>query len=190
MIEYVDVVPTIIDAAGLERPEVLDGRSFLPVLTGASATHKSHVFGLQTTRGINNGSDHYGIRSVRGERYRYVRNFAPEMTFENAATADPTFRSWKALAASGDENARRLVRDYQHRSAEELYDTVADPWHRTNLIADPALAPVRDELRAALDEWMEQQGDEGQATEMRALERMPRAGKGEKGGKKKGKGKD
>jgi N-sulfoglucosamine sulfohydrolase len=189
MIEYVDVVPTILDAAGLERPEVLDGRSFLPVLTGANTTHKTHVFGLQTTRGINNGSEHFGIRSVRGERYRYVRNFTPEMTFENAATADPTFQSWKALAASGDENARRLVRDYQHRPPEELFDTVADPWNRTNLIADPALAPVRDELRAALDAWMEQQGDEGQATEMKALERMPRAGKLEKGGKKKGKGK-
>jgi N-sulfoglucosamine sulfohydrolase len=190
MIEYVDVVPTIIDAAGLERPEVLDGRSFLPVLTGASDDHKTHVFGLQTTRGINNGSDYYGIRSVRGERYRYVRNFTPEITFENAATADPAFQSWKALAASGDENAQRLVRDYQHRPAEELYDTVADPWNRNNLIADPAIAGARDELRAALDAWMEQQGDEGQATEMRALERIPRAGKVEKGGKKKGKGKD
>ena len=189
MIEYVDVVPTILEAACLERPDVLDGRSFLPVLTGAVMTHKTHLFGLQTTRGINQGSDHYGIRSVRGDRYRYVLNFTPEVSFENAATADSTFKSWEKLAATGDENARRLVHDYRHRSAEELYDTVADPWHRTNLIADPALVPVRDELRAALDAWMAQQGDEGQATEMRALERMPRAGKEENGGKKKGKGK-
>jgi uncharacterized sulfatase len=190
MIEYVDIVPTMLEAAGLERPNVLDGRSFHSVLTGADATHKTHVFGLQTTRGINQGSDHYGIRSVRGERYRYVLNFTPGMTFENAATEDSTFKSWKKLAAAGDENARGLVHDYQHRPAEELYDTVADPWNRTNLIADPVLAAVRDELRAALDAWMEQQGDEGQDTEMKALERMPRAGKVEKGGKKKGKGKD
>ena len=173
MIEYVDVVPTILEAAGLERPDVLDGRSFLSVLKGGSNTHKTHVFGLQTTRGINQGSDHYGIRSVRGERYRYVLNFTPEVSFENAATADSTFRSWEKLAASGDDNAMRLVHEYRHRPAEELYDTVADPWHRTNLIADPALAPVRDELRAALDTWMAQQGDEGQETELRALERMP-----------------
>jgi hypothetical protein len=33
---------------------------------------------------------------------------------------------------------------------------------------------VRDELRAQLDAWMLQQGDEGQATELKALERMPR----------------
>ncbi|GIT30082.1 MAG: hypothetical protein Ct9H300mP1_21280 [Planctomycetaceae bacterium] len=41
--------------------------SFLPVLQG-KRIHKQHVFGLMTTRGILNGSDHYGIRSVRSDR--------------------------------------------------------------------------------------------------------------------------
>jgi uncharacterized sulfatase len=186
MIEYVDVVPTLLEAAGLERPSSLDGRSFLPVLIGGRDSHKTHVFGLQTTRGINQGSDYYGIRSVRGERYRYVVNFTPEMTFENAATDDPTFRSWSKLADNGDEKAKRLVHDYQHRPAEELYDCEADPWNRTNLIDDPALASVREELRSELDLWMKGQGDEGQATEMKALDRMPRAVKLESDGKKKG----
>ncbi len=178
LVEYVDVVPTFLEVAGLARPDILDGRSFLPVLTGAATTHKTHVFGLQTTRGIINGSDHYGIRSVRDSRYRYIRNLTPEVAFQNAATADPVFRSWQRLAASGDAHAAALVHDYQHRPAEELYDTQTDPWNRRNLIADPALATVRDRLRTELDTWMRQQGDEGQATEMKALERMPRGGKG------------
>jgi len=193
MIEYVDVVPTLLEAAGLERPSSLDGRSFLPVLKGGRDSHKTHVFGLQTTRGINQGSDYYGIRSVRGERYRYVVNFTPEMTFENAATQDPTFQTWKSFADNGDEKAKRLVHDYQHRPAEELYDCQADPWNRTNLIDDPALASVREELRSELNLWMKGQGDEGQASEMKALDRMPRAVKLESDGKKKsgkkGKGK-
>jgi uncharacterized sulfatase len=179
LVEYVDVVPTFLEAAGIGRPEILDGRSFLPVLRGSITTHKTHVFGLQTTRGIINGSDHYGIRSVRNDRYRYLRNLTPEATFQNAATKDPTFKTWEKLAAAGDIEARRLVRDYQHRPAEELYDCVADPWNRNNLIADPALAKVRDELRDKLDAWMKQQGDEGQSTEMKALERMPRGSRGE-----------
>lgn len=178
LVEYVDVVPTFLEAAGLERPDILDGRSFLPVLTGAATTDKSHVFGLQTTRGIINGSDHYGIRSVRDARHRYIRNLTPDAVFQNAATADPVFESWKRLAETGDANAASLVRDYQHRPAEELYDTESDPWNRRNLIDDPALAGVRDALRAKLDAWMQQQGDEGQATEMKALERMPRGSKG------------
>jgi uncharacterized sulfatase len=177
LVEYADVVPTFLEAAGIPRPDILDGRSFLPVLSGAATAHKSHVFGLQTTRGINNGSDHYGIRSVRDTRYRYIWNLTPEVTFENAATKDPTFTTWKRMAADGAAHAARLVHDYQHRPAEELYDAEADPWNRTNLIANAQLAPVRDALRARLDAWMKQQGDEGQPTEMKALERMPRGEK-------------
>jgi N-sulfoglucosamine sulfohydrolase len=174
LIEYVDIVPTILDAAGLACPDILDGRSFLPVLSGNTAEHKTHVFSLQTTRGIINGSKHFAIRSVRDSRYRYIVNMTPEVPFQNAATKHPTFLSWQQMADAGDQHAQQLVHDYQHRAAEELYDCQMDPWNRTNLIADEDLADTRDRLRSQLDAWMKQQGDEGQATEMKALERMPR----------------
>ena len=187
LVEYVDLVPTFLEAAGVAVPAIIDGRSFLPVLTGRSTTHKMHVYGLQTTRGINNGSDYFGIRSVRDTRYRYIRNLTPEVAFANAATNDPTFKTWQKMAANGDALAQRLVHDYQHRPAEELYDCQADLWNRTNLIADPKLTAVRAELRGKLEAWMKQQGDEGQATEMKALERMPRGERAEDAPKKKGK---
>jgi len=173
LIEYVDVVPTFLEVAGLKPSEILDGRSFSAILRDPAAKHKQFVFALQTTRGIINGADHFGIRSVRDERYRYIRNLTPEATFKNTETSGQVFRSWQRLADAGDEQARRLVHDYQHRSAEELYDCQADPWNQRNLIADPTLAGKLGELRAQLDRWMRRQGDEGQATEMKALERMP-----------------
>jgi uncharacterized sulfatase len=195
LIEYVDVTPTFLEAAGVERPAILDGRSFVPVLTGKATTHKTHVFGLQTTRGINAGSDYFGIRSVRDARYRYIRNLTPEATFKNAATQDPTFKTWEKTAAAGDAQAQRLVRDYQHRPAEELFDCEADPWNRNNLANNPKFAEQLAAMRAQLDGWMKQQGDAGQATEMKALERMPKnvsaedAPKKAKDGKKKKKAK-
>jgi N-sulfoglucosamine sulfohydrolase len=174
LVEYVDVTPTFLDAAGLRQPEILDGKSFLDVLLGRASSHKTHVFGLQTTRGINFGSEFFGIRSARNERYLYIRNLTPDAVFQNAATKDPTFQTWRRMAEQGDENARRLVREYQHRPGEELFDCLADPWNRVNLAGDEKLAPVLAELRGKLDEWMLQQGDEGHATEMKAFERMPR----------------
>jgi len=174
LIEYVDVVPTFLEAAGVARPDRLDGQSFVPVLTGATSTHKSYVFGLQTTRGINNGSDYYAIRSVRDERYRYIRNLTPEETFRNAATHDATFKTWEKMAATGDARAQQLVHAYQHRPAEELYDCQADPWNQHNLALDSRFSLHLDLLRSQLDAWMKQQGDAGQATEMAALERMPK----------------
>jgi len=174
LIEYVDVVPTLLEMAGLDRPDNLDGRSFLSVLTGAATSHKEFVYGLQTTRGIHGGSDHYGIRSVRDTRFRYIRNLTPDATFQNAATKDSTFKTWQKMAAAGDAHAQRLTHDYQHRPAEELYDCEADPWNRQNLANEPRLAKKLAELRTKLDAWMKQQGDDGQSTEMKALERMPR----------------
>lgn len=177
LVEYVDVVPTFLEAADVARPDILDGCSFVPVLTGATTTHKSHVFGLQTTRGVNGGSEYYGIRSVRDVRYRYIRNLTPEATFTNGVTSGYPFKSWKRMADNGDSHAQRLVRDYQHRPAEELFDCESDPWNRTNLAGDPNFAPQLAALRAQLETWMKQQGDEGQPTEMKAFERMTRKAK-------------
>lgn len=176
LIEYVDVVPTLLEAADLPRPEILDGRSFIPVLTGLAMAHKTHVYGLQTTRGIAGGSECYGIRSVRDVRYRYIRNLTPEATFKNGVTGSYPFKSWRKVAESGDLHAQALVHDYQHRPAEELFDCEKDPWNRHNLASDPRFAPQLADLRTRLDTWMRQQADEGQETEMKAFERMPKMG--------------
>jgi hypothetical protein len=92
---------------------------------------------------------------------------------------------------SGQEPPLGRVHDYQHRPAVELYDCETDPWNRHNLIADAKLAAIRDELRAQLDTWMRQQGDEGQPTEMKALEACPRPRKkaGTNRGRKRTRGK-
>lgn len=174
LVELIDVMPTFLAAAGIEPPADLDGRSFLPVLLGQSSTHKEHVFSLQTTRGIFYGPDHYGIRSVRDGRYRYVLNLAPEVTFQNWTTNQPWFQEWLAAGEAGNAKAARLAYAYQHRPAEELYDCETDPWNQRNLIDDPSLTPRLNGLRRQLVQWMEAQGDLGQATEMAALERMLR----------------
>jgi uncharacterized sulfatase len=174
MVEYTDVVPTFLAAAGLPIPEGLDGKSFLPVLLGETGKHREYSFAQETSKGIHSGPVHYGIRSIRGERYRYIRNLTPEVAFQNVTTKGQPFQSWIKAAGRGDETAAKLAHDFQHRPAEELYDCEADPWNRNNLIKDESLAPVVADLRERLDGWMRSQGDEGQATEEKALSRMPR----------------
>jgi N-sulfoglucosamine sulfohydrolase len=174
MVEYVDVLPTFLDAAGLEQPELLDGRSFLPVLAGQETEHKDFVFGLMTTRGINNGSDHFGIRSVRSEKYKYIVNLTPEVKFQNACVKTPAFTSWKAKAEAGDAVAAEVVRRYQHRPAEELYDVTTDTLEWKNLADDPKLAEVKAELKNQLAMWMTSQGDKGAQTEMEAKQHQAR----------------
>ncbi|MFG0287950.1 MAG: sulfatase [Rhodopirellula sp. JB044] len=171
MVEYVDLLPTFVQAAGGVADPVLDGKSLLPVFSGKQE-HKQFVFGEMTTRGIINGSDHFGIRSVRSERFKYIWNFSPDVEFQNACTASKLFRSWVAKAESGDEDAARLVHRYTHRPEIELYDIVDDPNEMNNLAENPEYAAVMATLRAELDQWMRYCSDRGQATEMDASDHM------------------
>lgn len=181
LVEYVDVTPTLLDAAGAPVPDDLDGRSYLPVLSGDREEHKEFTYGIHTTRGIHHGAEHYAIRSCATKTHRYIRNLHHENTFANVVThaGNRTFAfwpTWEKAAESGDDHAERMVRRYRKRPAEELYDVANDPHCLNNLIDDPALADVKTRLSDELDRWMESQGDKGHATEHKAPSRQGRAG--------------
>lgn len=169
--DYSDVVPTFLDIAGIPVPEYLDGLSFKNTLMGNDGPGKEYSFGIQTTRGIFFGSDYYGIRSVTDGHYRYIVNLTPEMKFKNAATNSDWWQSWLQEAEHNDR-AKQLVRKYQYRPRVELYDDLKDPYNQKNLIDDPWYAAVAGNLERALETWMEEAGDDGQDTELKALEHI------------------
>ncbi len=175
LIEYSDVLPTFIEVAGGVPPAYLDGKSLLRLLLGKTEKHKDSAFSLQTTRGINNGSPYYGIRSVVTDRYRYIYNLTPDVPFQNNITQKETWwKSWQSVAEA-DAFAARMVRNYQYRPGRELYDVKKDPYCMHNLADDPAYKEIIKELHGKLMAWMEACNDKGQETEMEALMHMPRS---------------
>ena len=180
-------MPTLIEAAGGDPEKVdtgcpdaqgdtgFDGRSFLGVLLGKTQAHRDVVFGAHTTRGIIASSDCYPVRSARNRRYKYIRNLNHEAAFHNVLIAREKayWPSWVEKAKT-DSHARKRVEMYQQRPAEELYDLEKDPWELENLAGRADLAEVQAALARRLDAWMAQQGDEGNATEMKARQRQGR----------------
>ena len=185
LVEYVDILPTFLEAGAVPVPKGLDGKSFLPVLLGEASEHKTHTYGIHTTHGIIAGTETYGIRSCGTKTHRYIRNLHADLTFKNVVTrkggdkAD-FWTSWVAKAESGDAHAKAMVRKYQHRPAEELYDVEKDPHCLNNLIEDPTLADLHQELSRKMDDWMTSQGDKGQETEAIAHTRKAGFGKQKK----------
>ncbi len=176
LVQYVDVVPTLVEAAGGTVPEGLDGRSFLGVLLEQKDSHGEYVFGVHTTLGIISGKP-YPVRCIRSPRYKYIMNLLPEATFVNVVTeanSGGCWRSWVERAAGGDEFAAARVRLYQHRPAEEFYDLEADPYELENLADQPEYRARMDAMRAELLAWMRQQGDRGVETELEARSRQGR----------------
>lgn len=185
MTQYVDVVPTLIEAAGGDpravdtgRPDAhgstgFDGRSFLPVLLGERDHHCDYVYGVQTTRGIGSGSACYPVRTIRSKRFRYIQNLNADATFSNVLTdkkKDGHALQWLEWARAHPE-AEARARLYVKRPPEELYDLDADPYELNNIAGEARHAEAQTRLRRKLEEWMEQQGDLGIETEMQAKER-------------------
>lgn len=180
MVEYVDITPTFIDAAGGASPDGLDGKSMLDVLRGKSQSHKDYVYGLMTTRGILNGSEHYGIRSIRSKTHKLIVNLTPDVEFRNIFMKEEVFASWEKKAADGNADAAALVRRFKKRPAIELYDLNKDPLEQNNIADNPENAQIIKALRGKLDTWMKSQGDLGQITELAAKEHQQRRGKTKK----------
>ena len=79
MVSLVDLLPTVIEAAGGKTPERIDGRSFLAVLLGKGEGHRERVFAAHTGDGKMNRSP---MRCVRTSRYKYILNLAAENVYE------------------------------------------------------------------------------------------------------------
>ncbi|MGQ8336619.1 sulfatase family protein [Sunxiuqinia sp. A32] len=171
LVEYVDVVPTFLEIAGVKPKSHLDGKSLVPLLTGKVKEHKEYTFSLQTTRGINKGSAYYGIRSVADKKYRYIVNLTPDAVFKNVESEGALFKEWKEIAET-DANARQITNKYQHRPGVELYDLEKDPYCINNLAEKPENKKIIERMDKALKEWMASCGDKGQATELEAFEHM------------------
>ena len=173
LIQYVDVVPTLLAAAGAGVPDGLDGRSFLPVLLGETDRHREHAFGLQTSRGIHGGPEAYGIRTVRDSRFRLIRNLHHAAEFSNSVTRGmDVYASWRRKGDDGDAFANTQWQRYRQRPEYEFYDLEIDPGELTNLVAEPQHQEQIQRMKSALVAWMKQQADAGDATERNAENRQ------------------
>jgi uncharacterized sulfatase len=165
LVSLADLLPTMVDMAGGNADALardVDGRSFLPVLTGEKADHHEAVFATHTGDKQMNRSP---ARCVRTGRYKYILNLLPGAPFKShisdAEDADGRiyWRTWERLAET-DAAAKQAVQRYRHRPAEELYDVQADPYEQRNLASEPAHAAELQRLRRRLRDWRLQQGED------------------------------
>ena len=148
----VDLMPTIIDALGLEPVEGMDGRSFLPVLEGKKQAGFDKVFTFITSTA---GKRMFPMRSVRNATRSYIFNAWSDgnTEFRNEPMGGLT---WNAMKTAGEKDPGIAERCefYLHRVPEEFYDLEADPDELNNLISSPTHRTEVDRLRTALLDMM------------------------------------
>ncbi|MGN6543583.1 MAG: sulfatase-like hydrolase/transferase [Aureliella sp.] len=163
MVSWVDLLPTLVEAAGGKGPADIDGRSFLPVVRGEASEHRDRIF---TTHANDGRMNVYPSRAVRSERWKYIRNLHPEYAFTTHIDLvagylgqRDFFSTWEA-AAKTDPDAAAILKRYHARPAEELYDLAADPSEQHNLADSAQHAETLAALRSELDAWMASQKDQ------------------------------
>ena len=160
LVEHIDVAALSLAAAGIRIPAQMQGRDLL----AEDYTPKPAVFAARDRCG--EAADR--IRSVRTDRYLYIRNYYPDRPLlmpSSYKDGKLILQRLRELHAAGrlDECAERLL-FADKRPAEELYLYAEDRRQITNLAADPNHAEALQQHRERLEQWAEQTKDLGPET--------------------------
>lgn len=159
LVEFVDLPATMLALAGGKVPENFDGVPFLDA-DGKEAGGRKYVHSHRDY--MDEAYDR--IRSVRDDRWRYVRNFAPEVPYSlrnDYMEKGKTMQVWRQWNEEGKLDAVQSIHFKKTKPSEELYDSEADPFEVKNVADDPANKAKMEELRAECDRWLAATDDKG-----------------------------
>jgi len=163
LVSVVDLLPTLLDLAGLPKPDHLPGASLLPLLRTITARPiRKHLF---TASDGGAPVMFHPMRSVRDGRYKLIHNLLPDRGNPDfllyARHFNPHFDGGteEGELARAPGAVRRAYDRWRHPPEYELYDLQRDPLEWNDLSADPAMAVVLETLKAALQEWQRETRD-------------------------------
>lgn len=198
LVSLIDLMPTILDAAGVEYPEIheITGHSLIDIFTPGAEEIKSPFrdavyFGRERHSSSRWNNKGYPQRAIRGQHYLYIRNFTPERwpagsprrieegrltpfhsgyhDIDAAPTLDVITKE-----ANNPYFNRYLFLAVGKRPAEELYDIENDPGCINNLALNPDYEEITERLRSRLSNKLEETGDPLVAGNLEIWENYPR----------------
>ncbi len=159
-----DIVPTILDLAGLPVPAYLQGRS----LANPAQKEPAYIFG-----GRDRMDDtHDASRTARSQDFRYILNLMPERAWcqfnRYKELSYPGLAVLNVLHLEGKLPPEQDAFMQPRKPAEELYALKSDPGEVHNLATDPNYADTLREFRTQLATWRTKVGDTDVTPEFRS----------------------
>lgn len=161
LVSLIDLAPSTLAMAAIDVPETMQGQN----LFDDSIPEREFVFAARDRCG--DAPDR--IRSVRTDRFKYIRNDEPNRSYTQVSSYKklqyPVMTLLHVLHARGELDPIQARFFSGVRPAEELYDVVADPFETHNLADSAEHAQVLDDLRVRLDRWIDETDDQGRIPE-------------------------
>ena len=166
LVSIVDLAPSILDLAGVNVPDFVQGQSML-------TTDHRRDFVFAGRDRMDAVPDH--VRAARNERYKYIRNYRSELPYFRPLAFRDMFPVMQALWQAKDAgtlNEQQASYFQAPRPREELYDTQRDPQEMVNLAGLPEYAEILARQRRAMDDWIVRVGDKSDIDEDQLIETM------------------
>jgi len=166
MVSFIDFAPTVLSIVGINPLNYMQGDPFLGKYKKST---KEHVISIRDRR------DEVLMfsRSIRTERYHYIRNFfphRPRMQRNFYSELTPIRQELRRLHIQGTLQSEENWLMEDSVPVDELYDTKVDPNEFTNLARDQEHQNIMESLKSKLFSWMIDTKDLGLVPEYEMLE--------------------
>ncbi|MCX6309889.1 MAG: sulfatase [Bacteroidia bacterium] len=173
-VNFPDVAPTIMEAAGLKPHSQMTGKSFLNVLLSEKSGRidKDRDYSLVGRERHDMGRIEgdqiavgYPVRAIRTDKYLYAHNYKenrwpagdPEYGYNNCD--DSPTKTYLTELKETDSDYKYYLMAFGKRPADELYDITKDKDCVTNLAANPMYASVVKALKEKMEKALVLQND-------------------------------
>jgi N-sulfoglucosamine sulfohydrolase len=161
LVSMVDFAPACLNLAGLNVPGHIHGRAFL----AKAVSKREYIFASRDR--VDDAVDR--IRCLRTKRYKYIRNYYPELPYDQDETymvmMHPTLAALKKYNAAGKLTPAQSKWMARHRPKDELYDVQNDPHELHNLADNPQYRKLLQSFQEKLDHWIRETDDRGRKPE-------------------------
>jgi arylsulfatase A-like enzyme len=162
LVEHIDMAAISLSFAGIPVPDAMQGKNVL------AADYRIRDFVFAARDRCDETVER--IRSVRSDRFLYIRNFYPQRPHLQPNAYKDGKEIIQALRISNESGALSLIPKRllfsPTRPEEELYEFGQDRWQIFNLAGDPQFKLELQRHRERLDQWMlntQDKGDESEA---------------------------
>ena len=156
-ISSMDLLPTILETAGIKNPGGMDGRSLLPLMKGQEQAGRERIF---TQYYMKIGQTNYQMRAVQNQSSLFVFNpwYNGKPVYNTSSMGGECFKTILKVAQSDPHWKVRA--DYLlTRAPVEFFDLRSDPHCLNNRIQDPGYAEQIELFQQLLTEHLKQSDD-------------------------------